>query len=535
MHARKLFTRESGDPASGRGLASPVRGGNPRETGEEPPMNGRGKSDEPIVPGKQPNKGAPRGAAAEVVEGRGSAEGNPRQDDRDRTQDRGTLQSALTRVREAASKDRRLQFTTLWHHVYDVRRLREAYFRLDPKAAAGVDRVTWREYGERLEANLEDLSARLRRGAYRARAVRRVYIPKADGRRRPIGVPTLEDKIVQRSTVEVLNAVYEVDFLGFSYGFRPGRGPHDALDALAVGVERKRVNWVLDADIRGFFDAIDHEWLVKFVEHRITDQRVLRHVKKWLRAGVLEDGEWRSVAQGTPQGGSISPLLANVYLHYVFDLWAHDWRSRAHGDVIVVRYADDFIVGFEHREDAERFLTALRERLGQFGLELHPEKTRLLEFGRFAADRRRRRGEGKPETFEFLGFTHVCGERRNGRFTVKRQTSRARRQRKLLALKVELRRRLHEPVPKVGKWLGAVLRGHYAYFGVPHNYRALKRMRFAVIGLWHRALRRRSQRSGLTWVVMQRLASKWLPLPCICQPYPSERLARRTRGRSPVR
>ena len=492
-------------------------------------MNGRGKSDGPIVPKKRSNKGASRGAPAENVEGRGSAKGNSRQHDRVRAQYRVSLRSALDRVREAARKDRQLRFTTLWHHVYDERRLREAYFRLERKAAAGVDGVTWHEYGENLEENLADLSSRLKRGAYRARPVQRTYVPKADGRQRPIGVPVLEDKIVQRATVEVLNAVYEVDFLGFSYGFRPGRRQHDALDALAVGIERKKVNWVLDADIRGFFDALDHEWLVKFVEHRIADKRVVRHVKKWLNAGVLEDGEWKIAEQGTPQGGSVSPVLANVYLHYAFDLWAHEWRKRqAHGDMIVVRYADDFIVGFQHREDAETFLAALKDRLRRFALELHPEKTRLLEFGRYATDRRRRRGQGKPETFDFLGFTHVCGEKRNGKFTVKRLTSRKRLLRKLQAVKIELRRRLHAPVGKVGKWLGAVLRGHYNYYGVPHNYRALARMRYAVVGLWHRSLRRRSQRTSTNWAVMLQTAARWLPTPRITQPYPGERLARRT-------
>jgi group II intron reverse transcriptase/maturase len=415
----------------------------------------------------------------------------------------------------------------LWHHVYDERRLQAAYEGLEPKAAAGVDGVTWREYGRDLGGNLRDLAQRLRRGGYRARPVRRVYIPKADGTQRPIGVPTLEDKIVQRATVEVLNAVYEADFLGFSYGFRPGRSQHKALDALAVGIRRKKVNWVLDADIRGFFDAIDHEWLVEFIKHRIADKRVVRHVKKWLNAGVLEHGEWRRVEEGTPQGGSVSPLLANVYLHYAFDLWAHTWRrKRASGDVVLVRYADDFIVGFEHRADAERFLAELKQRLTGFGLELHPEKTRLIEFGRFAAERRSRCGEGKPETFDFLGFTHVCGKTRSGKFVVLRRTMRKRFGSKLKALRAELKRRMHKPWWEQADWLASVLNGHYRYYGVPLNYRALARMRHAVIGLWHDALCRRSQRTRMTWERVKRLAERWLPKPRIWHLYPEDRFAR---------
>jgi group II intron reverse transcriptase/maturase len=324
----------------------------------------------------------------------------------------------LSRIRQAARRDKRQQFTALWHHVYDVRRLEEAYLALNRKGAAGVDQTTWAGYDENLEANLEDLSSRLQRGAYRASPVRRVYIPKEDGRKRPIGVPTLEDKIVQRATAQVLNAIYEEDFFGFSYGFRPGRSQHNALDAVAVGLLKRKVNWVLDADIRGFFDTIDHEWLIRFLEHRIGDQRVIRHVKKWLHAGVLEDEEVNVAERGTPQGGSISPLLANIYLHYVLDYWIRAWRRKDRGDVIVVRYADDFIIGFQYRSQAERCLRELSERLARFGLELHPDKTRLIEFGRFACENRLKRGEGKPETFQFLGFTHVSGKTRSGRWSL---------------------------------------------------------------------------------------------------------------------
>jgi group II intron reverse transcriptase/maturase len=334
----------------------------------------------------------------------------------------------------------------------------------------------------------------------------------------------------------VLNAIYETDFLGFSYGFRPRRSPHGALDALTVGIETKKVNWVLDADIRGFFEAIDHEWLIKFVEHRIADKRVVRHVKKWLNAGVLEDGERREVEEGTPQGGSISPLLANIYLHYAFDLWIQQWRRRrAQGDVIVVRFADDFIVGFQHKSDAERFLEELRARLRSFNLELHPEKTRLIEFGRFAASNRTERGQGKPETFNFLGFTHICDKTKKGRFIVLRQTMRKRKAAKLRAIKEELRRRLHDPVSEVGRWLGAVVRGHFQYYGVPRNSPALRHFRCRVIRMWYRSLRRRSQKTRVTWHRMRILVGQWLPTPRIVHPYPDRRLCVMTQGGSPVR
>jgi group II intron reverse transcriptase/maturase len=442
----------------------------------------------------------------------------------------------LDRIREAARRDKELRFTALWHHVYDVDRLWKAYLEIKRDAAPGIDGETWKQYGEALENNLQDLSARLRRGAYRAKPVKRVYIPKPDGRRRPIGVPVLEDKIVQRAATEVLNAVYETDFKGFSYGFRPNRNAHQALDAMSVGISRRKVNWVLDADIRGFFDAIDHEWLIKFIEHRIADQRVVRHVKKWLNAGVLEEGRRTRTETGTPQGGSVSPLLANVYLHYVFDLWADHWRRRhAHGDVIMVRFADDFVVGFQHRTDAERFLQELAERFRKYKLELHADKTRLLEFGRFAAQRRRERGEGKPQTFNFLGFTHICSKDRRGRFVVLRQTIRKRMRAKLKAIKEALRRRMHRPIAEVGRWLRTVVSGYYRYFGVPRNYPALAVFRYEVVRLWYRTLRRRSQKDSLTWKRMATLARRWVPTPRIVHPYPDQRLLVMTRGRSPVR
>src|SRR6266700_2414498 len=520
-HARTHLAREPGGPvvAPGGWHQGPCR----EVQGHTPVMHDHGQSDRPIVPAKSPNKtGRP---VAEGMEGDGLAKGNLGQQNAPRTQGREGAPSALERVREVAERDKTVRFTALLHHIYNVEHLRAAYYALKRGAAPGIDGETWGHYGEALEAHLADLSGRLKRGAYRARPVKRVYIPKADGRRRPLGIPTLEDKLVQRATVDVLHAIYEPDFLGFSYGFRPGRKAHDALDALYTGLLTRKVNWVLDADIRGFFDAIDHDWLVQFVEHRIADQRVVRLIQKWLNAGVLEDGARIWSEEGTPQGGSISPLLANVYLHYVFDLWARRWRkTQAHGDVIVVRYADDVIVGFQHRADAERFLAELRERFAKFRLELHSEKTRLLAFGPYAAEHRRRAGQGKPETFNFLGFTHICGKKRNGRFTVVRQTIRKRLQAKLGEVKAELRRRLHAPIPAVGRWLCSVVEGHLQYYGVPTNGPALFTFCFQVGRLWCRTLRRRSQTARLTWERMRRLIRRWLPPPRICHPYPLRRL-----------
>jgi len=418
-----------------------------------------------------------------------------------------------------------MRFTALLHHVYQPEALRKAYLALKRDAAPGVDGETWRHYGEAMEENLHDLSGRLKHGAYRAKPVRRAYIAKTDGRQRPLGVPVLEDKIVQRATVEALSAIYETDFLGFSYGFRPGRSPHRALDALYTGLLTKKVNWVLDADIRGYFDAIDRGWLVKFIEHRIADRRVVRLIQKWLNAGVLEDGTRTWSETGTPQGGSASPLLANVYLHYVFDLWVRQWRrTQTRGDVIVVRFADDFIVGFQHQSDAERFRNELAERFRKFGLELHPDKTRLLEFGPYAAENRCKRGQGKPETFNFLGFTHICAKKRNGRYTVLRQTMAKRLRVKLSEVKTELRRRLHEPIPAVGMWLRSVVSGHLRYYGVPMNGPALATFRDGVSRHWHRALARRSHTGHVTWARMDRLIDRWLPPARIYHPYPLRRM-----------
>ncbi len=498
-------------------------------------MNASRKSDSFVVPEKCLNKGCGAPQTAEGVEGRRLTKGKSVQQTKRRTQSRESLQQALDRIRQAARRDKQQQFTALWHHVYNLERLEKAYKGLNRKAAAGVDRITWQEYGENLEEDLEDLSGRLKRGAYQARPVRRTYISKSDGRQRPLGVTALEDKIVQSASAEVLNAVYEQDFLGFSYGFRPGRSQHNALDAITVGIKKRKVNWVLDADIRGFFDAINHEWLIRFLEHRIGDQRVIRHVKKWLKAGVLENGKVTWEEDGTPQGGVISPLLANIYLHYVFDLWIQAWRKRAEGDVMVVRYADDFVVGFQYREEAERFMIELRERLAKFGLELHPDKTRLIEFGRFADSNRQKRGEGKPDTFDFLGFTHACGKTRKGYFQVVRLTIKKRFRAKLKALKAEFRDRLHLSIPEVGKWLKTVMNGYYQYHAVPGNSRILWAFRYHVGRLWFRALKRRSQRSKLTWERMERIIDRQLPRPRILHPYPDQRLRVITQGRSPVR
>ena len=496
-------------------------------------MHERGKSDSPVVPAKPSNKAAQ--AAAEVVEERGLAEENTADKTRPGHRAGPGAPSALARVRQVAQGDKEARFTALLHHV-TVFRLRAAYWAIRPKAAPGVDGVTWEVYGQDLEENLQDLHARVHSGSYQAKPSRRAYIPKADGRSRPLGIASLEDKVVQRAVVEVLNAIYEVDFLGFSYGFRPGRSPHHALDALAVGVERKRVNWVLDADVRDFFNQLDHSWLERFLEHRIADQRVLRLIRKWLSAGVIEDGQWSENVEGAPQGASASPLLANVYLHYVFDLWAQWWRNRfADGDVVIVRFADDFTVGFEHQEDAQRFLADLRERFAKFGLELHPDKTRLIEFGRHAARRRRARGLGKPETFDFLGFTHFCGISKRGRFWLRRITIRKRMQAKLREVNDQLKRRRHQPIPEQGKWLRSVVQGHIAYYAVPGNTDAVAAFRTQVGRQWFKALRRRSQRTRLNWKRMDRLATKWLPPARVRHPFPDVRFDARIRGRSPVR
>ena len=435
------------------------------------------------------------------------------------------MSQALERIRTVARERKKERFTALYHHI-STDLLEEAFFELKENAAPGVDRVTWTDYEADLERNLEDLHDRVQRGAYRALPSRRVYIPKPDGRQRPIAVAALEDKIVQRAVVALLNAIYEEDFLGFSYGFRPGRGTHDALDALCVGIDSKKVSYILDADIRSFFDEISQEWLIRFLEHRIGDRRIIHLIQKWLKVGILEDGVVTVSDRGTGQGSVISPLLANIYLHYTVDLWAVRWRRHAAtGDMIIVRYADDFIVGLQHEHDARRFLDEMRERLGEFALSLHPEKTRLIEFGRFAAERRKRRGLGKPETFNFLGFTFICGKTRAGKFQVQRKTRRDRMQEKLRKIKETLRRCAHHPIPAQGKWLGRVVSGYFNYHAVPTNFRALAAFRTEVAKRWRNVLIRRSQRHNLNWERMNCLLDDWLPKPRILHPWPDQRFA----------
>ena len=499
-------------------------------------MNGGKESDSHIVSMKPANKVRDNKRAAEPVEKRWLAKGNATKQNKVRTQGRVALPSELDRIRQVARGDKDEQFTALWHHVYDICRLKRSFLSLKRRSSAGVDRLTWSDYQKDLDGNLADLSNRLKRGAYRAKPVKRTYIPKSDGGKRPIGIPALEDKVVQKSLVEVLNAIYEVDFMGFSYGFRPARSPHNALDAAVVAIEAKKVNWVLDVDIRGFFDAINHRWLIRFVRHRIKDRCIIRHIKKWLNAGILEDGKWRKAFEGTPQGGSASPLLANIYLHYAFDLWANKWKkTKAKGDVIMIRFADDILTGFQYRHEAERFVKELRQRFFKFNLQLHPIKTRLIEFGRYADARRKERGKSKPDTFNFLGFTHICSRSRQGKFMVLRKTESARMRSKLLQIKAELRKRLHWRLSDVGKWLKSVLNGHYRYYGVPWNGKKLSRFRWILMRLWYKSLRRRSQKHKMTWERMYRISDRWLPMPFICHPYPSMRLCVNTRGRSPVR
>ena len=445
-----------------------------------------------------------------------------------RTPSRKSGPSGLDRVREAAKGDGKIRFTALLHHV-TVDLLRDSYHSLKKRAAPGVDGVTWEEYGRDLEARLSDLQGRIHRGAYRAKPSRRVWIPKADGRQRPLGIAALEDKVVQHAVGTVLNQIWEEDFLGCSYGFRPGRSQHQALDALYVGITRKNVNWVLDLDIRAFFDQIEHSWMIKFVEHRIGDRRIVRLIQKWLKAGVMEQGRWTETEEGTPQGAVISPILANLYLHYVLDLWVDQWRRKhATGDVIIVRYADDAVLGFQHREEVERFLEQLRERLAKFGLELHPEKTRLIEFGRYAAERRRRRGERKPETFKFLGFTHICGtNHKTGYFVIHRKTIGKRMAAKLKEIKATLRQRLHGSIEDTMKWLQSVVRGYFQYHAIPGNEERLKAFRKDVLRLWLRQLRRRSQRSRWTWERFLERLGVLIPEIRILHPYPNVRFTAR--------
>jgi RNA-directed DNA polymerase len=479
------------------------------------------KSDTPKVPENLSNKGP---GPAEAVEGRGVAKGNADEIPAPRTQSRISCASmGLEGIREAARRNKRLRFTALLHHITPSS-LVDSFYALQRNAAAGVDKVTWREYEPILLEQVKDLHRRIHTGAYRAQPSRRVYIPKADGRQRPLGVASLEDKIVQQAVVTVLSVIYEEDFRGFSYGFRRGRGQHDALDALVVGIKSRKVNWILDSDIRSFFDEIDHGWMLKFLEHRIADRRLLLLIRKWLKAGVVENGRRIAGERGTPQGSVASPLLANIYLHYVLDLWAHHWRKKhAFGDVIILRYADDSVFGFENKKTAQRFLQAMSERLAKFGLTLNLDKTRLIEFGRFAAIDRRRRGQGRPETFDFLGFTHCCGKNRKGQFRVVRLTVKKRMRATLAVIRATLMRRRHEPVPVIGQWLNRVVQGYFNYHAVPTNLVRLDGFRGEVCRAWRHALLRRSQRHRLCWDRFNRLATRFLPYPRKLHEYPEQR------------
>ena len=483
------------------------------------------ESDSGIVPMNHSNN--EETLSAENGEGRPLIKENTPPPHTHPTQSGARVSQGLAGVRKAAKEHQEMKFTALLHHL-TVGLLRGSFYALKRKAAPEVDGMTWQEYETGLEGRLAHLHSRVHRGAYRALPSRRVYIPKGDGRQRPLGVAALEDKIVQQAVVTILNAIYEEDFLGFSYGFRPGRSQHQALDALSYALTQKRVNYVLDADIRGFFDSISHEWMLKFVQHRVADRRILRLIQKWLKAGVMEGGGWTETETGTPQGAVLSPLLANIYLHYVFDLWVQAWRKKhAQGDVVVVRYADDMILGFQAQAEADRFLEDLRERLGKFGLELHPDKARRIEFGRHAEQDRKRRGEGKPETFDFLGFTHISGKNRKGYFTVKRRTIAKRLRAKLQEIKQHLRRRRHEPVARTGEWLQSVVQGYFLYHAVPGNLDSLGTFRTRLTRLWRTQLLHRSQRHRCNWERMVRLAERWLPKPRVMHPWPTQRFAAR--------
>src|SRR5438445_2593150 len=464
-------------------------------------------------------------SSAESGEGRPLIKENAGQPNTHPTQSGERVSQGLAGVRKAARENKEMRFTALLHHL-TVDLLRESFYSLKRKAAPGVDGVTWQEYETGLENRLIDLHGRVHRGAYRAQPSRRVYIEKEDGRQRPLGVAALEDKLVQRAVATILNQIYEEDFLGFSYGFRPGRSKHQALDALSYAFLKKKVNYVLDADIRGFFDNLDKSWLVTFVEHRVADPRILRLIRKWLKAGVMEEGEWSEAKTGSPQGSVISPLLANIYLHYTFDLWVNVWRRKyAQGEVVVIRFADDTIAGFQYQTDADHFLENLRERLGKFGLELHPDKTRRIEFGRFAEQNRERRGEGRPETFDFLGFKHISGKNGLGRFMVRRTTIRKRMRAKLRQIKQQLRESMHDPVPQTGQWLQSIVQDYFYYYALPGNLQRLGVFRDRVLALWWRTIRRRSQKHRINWTRILILAQQWLPQPRALHPFPDARFA----------
>jgi group II intron reverse transcriptase/maturase len=503
------------------GLTGHIAEGGTGKGNRNPVVYPAEKSDASILPEKLPNKGEP----AEVVEGRGAAKGNAGEFTACRTQSRESALTGLERVRETAKQNRRLKFTALLHHITPSL-LVESFYDLKRTAAVGVDGVSWQDYENILYMRVHELHRQIHAGAYQAQASRRVYIPKADGKLRPLGIAAVEDKMVQQAVVKVLSAIYEEEFLGFSYGFRPGKSQHDALDAVWMGITHRQIGWIVDADISAYFDSIDHDWMMKFLQHRIADQRILRLIKKWLKAGVVEDGKRIEAERGSPQGAVISPLLANIYLHYVFDTWAHHWRNHyARGDVIMIRYADDSIVGFQFESEAKRFLKEMQGRLSKFGLTLHPQKTRLIEFGRYAEERRERRGLGRPETFDFLGFTHCCSKNRNGTFKILRLTVKKRMRATLASIRETLKRRRHEPIEFVGKWLQRVVRGYFNYFAVPDNLQRLSGFRHEVCRAWRQALGRRSQRGKMTWAQFERLIKQYLPVPHRVHPYPPQRFA----------
>jgi len=497
-------------------------------------MHADENSDGVIVPEKRSNKGGL--PSAEAVEGRTPPKGNDGETAAARTLRRDTASNGLAGVRQAARQSKSVRFTALLHHI-TIDLLEQSYLSLERDSAPGIDGVTWQAYGENLEEKLKDLHDHVHRGSYRARPARRTYIPKADGSKRPLSILCLEDKIVQQAVATVLEAIYEEDFLGFSYGFRPGRGQHDALDALHAGILRRQVNWVLDADIRGFFDTMAHSWIIRFLEHRIADKRILRLIAKWLKVGTVEEGRRTRGVCGAPQGAVISPILANVYLHYVFDLWVHRWRfTKALGDMIVIRYADDSIVGFQHEHEARAFLDDLKERMRKFELALHPDKTRLIRFGRHAAKQREKLGEGKPETFDLLGFTHFCTRSRKwGSFVIGRKTIKKRMRAKLKAIKMELRKRMHDPVAQTGAWVKQMLQGHLNYFAVSGNHPSTWWYCNQVRWLWLRTLRRRSQKANLSWERFINLVDRFFPPIRTLHPLPCHRFDAQTRGRSPVR
>jgi RNA-directed DNA polymerase len=526
MHANSLHGNRE---IPGAPNCHPQLGRSRKARGYNLDMNANGKSDGGVVSVKRANKGAQLDKQgqppAEFVERRPTAKGNTGQTTATGTQGPKAALNGLSRVREAAKRDSKLQFSNLLHHV-DVDLLRQSYLALNRQAATGIDGETWQEYGKELEERLPELHDRVQSVRYQAKPSKRIWIPKSDGQQRPIGIAALEDKIVQQALTMVLQQIYEEDFLGFSYGSRPGRSQHNALDAVYVAITQRKVNWVLDADLRKFYDSLDHEWLMKFVEHRVTDQRILRLLRKFLRAGVSEDGEWSKTVVGTPQGAVISPLLANIYLHYSLDLWVEWWRNHhARGEVYFVRYADDFVMGFQYRSDAERFQAELKERLTKFSLEMHEGKTRLVEFGRFAESNRKEHGEKKPETFDFLGFTHICSQKKNGRFTIHRKTITKRLRTKIKEVREALFRNRHKPTSEQGSWLKAVTQGHFNYYGVPGNRKALDTFRTQIQRSWIQALRRRSHKArSLTWERMKKLISTWLPTARVIHPYPNQRL-----------